>query len=132
MLRRLVGALRRRDVDSAMTELRSFFSSMPYDAEKQDENHYKTMFYLIFRLATGFYVRTEERTANGRTDAVLETQDTVYLFEFKLHGTARDALEQINSKGYMIPYEAGKKRIIKIGAAFDDELRTLKEWVVEE
>ena len=128
----LTRALKRREIDKAMNLLRSFFSSIPYDAEKQDENHYKTIFYLIFRLAAAFHVRTEERTANGRTDAVLETKDTVYLFEFKLHGTAQQAMEQINSKGYMIPYEAGNKKIIKIGAAFDDELRTLKEWAAEE
>ncbi len=128
----LTRALKRRDIDKAMNLLRSFFSSIPYDAEKQDENHYKTMFYLIFRLAAAFHVRTEERTANGRIDALLETKDTVYVFEFKLNGTAQDAMNQINSKGYMIPYEAGNKKIIKIGAAFDDELKTLKEWTAEE
>ena len=89
------------------------------------------MFYLIFKLATAFQVRTEERTASGRIDALLETKDTVYLFEFKLKGTAQAAMDQINSKGYMTPYQAGNKQIIKIGVAFDDDHRTLKDWVVE-
>ena len=126
----LTMALKRHDIEWAMQLLRSFFSSIPYDAERQDEAHYKTMFYLIFRLAAAFEVRTEERSAAGRCDALVETKDAVYLFEFKLHGSAQEALAQIDDKGYMIPYEAGGKHLYKIGASFDEELKTLKEWVV--
>ena len=129
-LMRLTRAVKQRDIDGAMRLLRSFFSSIPYDAERQDEAHYKTMFYLIFRLAAAFAVRTEERSAAGRCDALVETRDAVYLFEFKLRGTAQEALAQIDERGYMIPYEAGGKKLYKIGACFDDELKTLKEWVV--
>ncbi len=122
-------AFEEKRIDDGLNLLRSFLASIPYDAEKQDENHYKTMFYLIFRLASYFNVRTEERTANGRIDALLETPDTIYLFEFKLHDTAENALKQIDDKGYMIPYEAGHKQLVKIGVSFDDEKRTIKEWV---
>ena len=59
----LMYAFRVRDVDTAMQMLRSFFSSIPYNAEKQDENHYKTIFYLIFTLATDYVVRTEQCSA---------------------------------------------------------------------
>ena len=141
-------------IDDGLNLLRSFLASIPYDAERRDENHYKTMFYLIFRLASPFVVRTEERTASGRIDALLETPDTIYLFEFKLHDTAENALKQIDDKGYMIPYLpsppsplsifangegehdvitsncGGKvKNVVKIGVSFDDEKRTIKEWV---
>ena len=126
----LTMALKDHDIEKAMQLLRGFFSSVPYDAEKQDEAHYKTMFYLIFRLAAAFEVRTEERSAAGRCDAVVETEDAVYVFEFKLKGTAREALAQIDDRGYMIPYEAGEKQLYKVGACFDEELRTLKEWIV--
>ena len=129
-LLKLTMALHRHDVEQAMRLLRSFFSSIPYDAERQDEAHYKTMFYLIFRLAAAFDARTEERSAAGRCDALVETKDAVYVFEFKLRGTAQEALAQIDDKGYMIPYEAGGKRLYKIGACFDEELKTLKEWLV--
>ena len=113
-----------------MKLLQSFFSSIPYDAEKQDEHHYKTMFYLIFRLASAFVVRTEERSAAGRCDALIETDDTIYLFEFKLDGTAEEALKQIDDKGYAIQYEAGDKKIVKIGVNFDNERRTIERWLV--
>ena len=117
-------------VDDAMQLLRSFYSSIPYDAEKQDENHYKTIFYLIFRLAAAFEVRTEERSAAGRCDALIETEDTIYLFDFKLDGTAEEALKQIDDMSYAIQYEAGDKEIVKIGANFESDRRTIERWIV--
>ena len=130
--------LREGNPEDAMTLMRSFFSSIPYNAEKQDENHYKTVFFLIARLCTPFGVRTEEASAAGRSDMVVETQDAVYVFEFKLDGTVEEALAQIDSKGYLIPYEASAgadgrpKRLFKIGASFDAQTRTLGGWKVVE
>jgi ATP-dependent exoDNAse (exonuclease V) beta subunit len=81
-------------------------------------------------LATHYVVRTEERSAAGRCDALIETEDTIYLFEFKLDGTAEEALKQIDDKGYAIQYEAGNKRIVKIGVNFEKDKRTIERWVV--
>ena len=72
------------------------------------------MFYFIFRLASAFNVRTEECSAAGRCDALVETADAIYVFEFKLKGTAEEALAQIDEKGYLIPYQAGNKKLYKI------------------
>ena len=125
-------ALKNHDIETAMQEMKKFFAKIPYNAEKQDENHYKTIFYLVFTLITAFNTRTEQCTANGRIDLLVETRDAVFLFEFKLHGTAEEALRQIDEKGYAIQYENGSKKLYKIGACFDEELRTLKNWVVKE
>ena len=130
IIQRLVRAFRQGDVDGAMTILRAFYSSIPYDAERQDENHYKTIFYLVFTLATEYCVRTEQRSAAGRCDALIETEDSIYLFEFKLDGSAEEALKQIDEKGYAIQYEAGAKRVVKIGVNFDKDLRTIDRWIV--
>ena len=122
------------ELDQAMTLMRSFFSSIPYNAEKQDEDHYKTVFFLISRLCTPFVVKTEETSAAGRSDMVVETDGAVYVFEFKLDGTVEEALAQIDSKGYLIPYEVsvgadGKpKKLVKVGANFDSATRTLGDW----
>ena len=126
----LTDAMEERDVDRAMQLMRSFISSIPYNAERQDEAHYKTIFYLIFRIASEFCVRTEECSAAGRCDALIETEDAVFLFEFKFEGSAESALRQIDDKGYAIPYEAGEKAVIKIGANFDKSRRTLDRWVI--
>ncbi|MDR1174918.1 MAG: PD-(D/E)XK nuclease domain-containing protein, partial [Treponema sp.] len=63
-------------------------------------------------------------------DAVVTTKDTVYVFEFKLagRGTAEEALKQIDEKGYLIPWTAGGKKLVKVGAVFDPAARTLGEW----
>ena len=127
-------ALEDGELGQAMTLMRSFFSSIPYNAEKQDENHYKTVFFLIARLCTPFVVHTEEASAAGRSDMVVETERAVYVFEFKLDGTVEEALAQIDSKGYLIPYEAvtgadGRpKKLFKVGASFDANTRTLGGW----
>ncbi len=130
IIQRAMRSFRNHDIDAAMQILRSFYSSIPYDAEKQDEDHYKTIFYLIFVLATDYVVRTEERSAAGRCDALIETEDTIYLFEFQLDGTAEKALKQIDDKGYAIQYEAGDKKIVKVGVNFENDKRTIERWLI--
>ena len=133
-------AMRAGKLEDALLQMRAFFSSVPYNAERQDENHYKTLFFLIFKLCTPYLVRTEECSAAGRADAVVETADAVYVFEFKLdaNGTAEDALKQIDDKGYLVPYTVTKaadgspKKLFKIGVAFDAEKRTLGQWKIVE
>lgn len=127
---KLMTSLNDGDIDRAMILLRSFYSSIPYNAEKQDEDHYKTIFYLIFTLASEYSVRTEQCSAAGRCDALIETEDTIYLFEFKLDGTAEEALKQIDNKGYAIQYEAGDKKIVKVGVNFENDRRTIDRWVL--
>ncbi|MGM9985221.1 MAG: ATP-binding protein [Fibrobacter intestinalis] len=133
-------SFRQNRLEDAMAQIRAFLSSIPYNAERQDENHYKTVLFLIFKLCTPYVVRAEECSAAGRADAVVETADSVYVFEFKLDGsgTAEDALAQIDSRGYLIPYTAtpgtdgNPKKLYKIGASFDSEKRTIGEWLVRE
>lgn len=137
---RFTKALREGKIDDAMTHIRAFMSGIPYNAERKDENHYKTVLFLIFKLCTPYVVRTEECSAAGRADAVVETADAVYVFEFKLDSSATvdDALKQIDDKGYLIPYSAtlakdgSPKKLFKIGVAFDAEKRTIGEWKVVE
>ncbi len=66
-------------------------------------------------------MRTEQCSSAGRCDALIETDDAIYLFEFKLDGTAEEALKQIDDKGYAIQYEAGDKKVVKVGVIFDKE-----------
>ena len=137
---RFTKLLRERKLDDALVLIKAFMSGIPYNAEHQDENHYKTVLFLIFKLCTPYVVRTEECSAAGRSDAVVETADAVYMFEFKLdkNGSADDALKQIDNKGYLIPYTSSlandgtPKKLFKIGASFDAEKRTLGEWKIAE
>ena len=122
--------LQKGDIESCLERTRSFFASIPNDLENKTEKHYQTIFYLLFRLM-GQYVETEVKTAVGRADAVVKLPDAVYVFEFKFDGTPEEALAQINSKQYAVPYQADGRRVVKAGVNFDSATRTIGGWVVE-
>ncbi|WP_349834226.1 PD-(D/E)XK nuclease domain-containing protein, partial [Bacteroides intestinalis] len=53
----------------------------------------------------------------------------IYVFEFKLNGTAEEALQQIEDKGYLIPYQADGREVIKLGVEFSAEERNISRWL---
>ena len=59
---------------------------------------------------------------------VLETKDYVYIFEFKPDGTAAEALQQIEDKGYATPYQTDTRKVTAIGVSFSSETMTVEEW----
>ena len=126
------------DIDSVLSITKAYLSKIPYDAEKPNELHYKTIIYCLFLIITPYLVRCEEKSAAGRADIVVETANSVYVFEFKLNGngSAEDALKQIDDKGYLIPYtvthaaDGSPKKLFKIGVSFDAEKRTIGEWKI--
>ena len=71
--------------------------------------------------------------STGRSDCVVTTADAVYIFEFKLtgNGTAEDAIAQIRKQNYAAQYRAEGKKIVLIGASFDEDTRTIHEWTVD-
>jgi hypothetical protein len=97
--------------------------------ESKTEQYYQFIFYLLVTLM-GQFVQTEVKTAAGRIDAVIKTADTVYVFEFKTagHGTAEKALEQIDSRDYLIPYTADGRKLVKVGAEFSGQERGLSRF----
>jgi hypothetical protein len=58
-------------------------------------------------------------------------QDAIYILEFKMNGTAEEALAQINSKGYAIPYEADHRKVVKVGINFDSKTGNIENWIIE-
>jgi hypothetical protein len=121
--------LRAGNVDGFMTRTRSYFASIPYELSDQTERHYQLVFFLVFTLL-GQFTRAEVRSFKGRADIVVETKETVYVFEFKLNGTAEEALKQIDEKDYALPFKAGDCNVVKIGAEFDKDTRNIGRWIV--
>jgi hypothetical protein len=124
-----------KDIEGFMTSLKAFFATIPYDAIKQknrDEQYYQHVFYLLFTLL-GQFVQTEIKSNKGRADAVVKTADSIYVFEFKMdnNATAEDALAQINSKDYAIPYSADHRKTVKIGVEFSQTEKGVKRWLIE-
>jgi len=123
--------LQSHNIESFMVRLKAFFAGIPYTLNNKTEKHYQTIFYVFLKLM-GRYIAVEQASAVGRADVVITTADTVYVFEFKLsgNGTAEEALKQIDDKGYLIPFTAGNKRLVKTGAEFSKKTRGLSRWVV--
>ncbi len=119
--------LRAGDVDAFMERLRAFFADIPYELNNRTEQHYQIIFYLVFKLL-GQYIDAEVRSARGRADAVVKTTDYIYVFEFKLDGSVDKALQQIDDKGYLIPYTVDGRQLVKVGADFNKEDRNIGEW----
>ncbi|MCQ2308913.1 MAG: ATP-binding protein [Bacteroidales bacterium] len=127
--------LRQCRLDDMRDALTGFFASIPYDANYQErvwsyESHYHYTFYLIFRLLSCYTTFTEKENSRGRADMIVETTDYVYIFEFKLDGTAEEALKQIEDKGYAEPYAVDKRKLFRIGVAFSSEKKNIVEWEV--
>jgi hypothetical protein len=126
---KFIDDLQKDDIDAFMNRLKAFFAEIPYELNDKTERHYQTLFYLVFRLM-GQFAQAEVRSSAGRADTVVITGTTVDVFEFKLsgNGTVDDALAQIDSKGYLIPYSASGRKLVKVGVVFDPATRTLGEW----
>ena len=119
-------------MDGALQKMQAYLASISNRLSNKNEKDFQTVFYLIFNLLGG-YIRVEEDSAIGRADAVLHMPDIIYVMELKYDKTADEALQQIDDKGYLIPYSADGKRLVKVGINYDSDKRTIGEWkIVEE
>ena len=119
-------------VEDFMTRLRALFSGYHYDQMDLGnlELHYRNVIYLTMKLM-GFYTEAEMRTAAGRIDLMVKTPLYLYLFEFKVNGSSEAAMAQINDRDYLLPFRADGRTIIKVGANFDDSIRSISAWLIE-
>jgi len=120
------------DTEKIRDILTSLFASIPYTTNDAPFEHYfQSIIYIVFTLL-GQYAKCEIHSAKGRADCILETNKFVYIFEFKVDKTAKEALEQIEEKGYALPFKADERKIFKIGVNFDSKERLLNDWALEE
>ena len=131
---RMVRSLKAGDLEQFKMLLTAFLSSIPYSMhpKKETERFFHYTFYLILRLMSTLLIYTEKEQSQGRVDCVIETDKFIYIFEFKLDGTAEEALQQINDKGYAREYASDTRKLFKIGCGFSSETGTIGEWVVNE
>jgi len=127
--------LRIGDIEGTMNMLQAYFATIEYDAipkRLQVEKFYQFVFWQLFTLM-GQFIQTEVKSSKGRADAVVKTADSIYIFEFKMDekATAEEALAQINSKDYAIPYATDHRKIVKIGVEFSQTEKGLKRWLIE-
>ena len=134
-IKRAVLSLRRGQIDQFRQMLTAFLASIPYSMRRKDEErerYFQYTFYLLLRLMSVYTVYIEKEQSKGRVDCVIETPQFVYIFEFKLDGTAAGALQQIEDKGYAREYEADARPVHKIGVNFSSETGTIEGWACAE
>ena len=109
----------------------SFFADTPYEMIRDLELHYQNVLFILFKLL-GFYTEVEYHTSEGRIDLLIKTNRFIYLMEFKLEGTAEEALAQINERHYAVPFQTDDRTVFKIGVNFSSKTRNIQKWIVEE
>ena len=128
-IKKFVQDVKRGDIDGFMERLQSFLADCPYELAKDVELHYQNVLFIVFRLA-GLYTKVEYHTSRGRIDLVLQTDSYVYVMEFKLDGTAEQALQQIEDKQYALPFAKDSRKVYTIGVNFSSETRNIDKWIV--
>ena len=132
-------ALRANDTDLALRELQAYLEELPYvegfkkklEEVSAAEGFYEWSFYLIFSMLN-VYVQTQVKCARGRADMVVFMPDAIYVMELKLNGTAQDALDQIEDKGYAKRYATDPRRVVKVGIGFSVEKRAMTDYIIVE
>ncbi len=133
------------EIDGIRDVLTALFAGITYTLESDPFEHYfQAVIYLVFTLL-GRYVQCEMHTFTGRIDCKVGTRSFLYLFEFKRDVTAKEALAQIDSKEYALPFAADARKLYKtlpfaadarklykIGVSFDSKERKLVGWEVGE
>ena len=133
--RDLVLALKAGDTEKFRKHLTGFLADIPYtmrrkETERERERYFHYTFYLLMRMVSCYTVYTEKQQSEGRVDCIIEVSGYVYIFEFKLDGTAAEALQQIEDKGYARPYEGDGRKLFRIGVSFSSETGTVSDWKV--
>lgn len=115
-----------------MEELKTFLHGNPYGLTELDkrEKYFQSCLYLMLR-ALGFQPQAELQTCNARMDMMIQTSRFVYIFELKTNGTAQEAMNQINEKGYSLPFINSGKKIITIGANYSSSINNIDSWIIE-
>ena len=126
-------AVEEGDTDGMRKWFTALFALLPYpagaDTEAITEQNFQNVIFMALTMM-GKYARTEVHSAKGRADCILETDDYVYVFEFKRDVSAAEALKQIEEQGYAAPYSADKRKLFKIGVNFSSVERNITEWEV--
>ena len=129
-IQKFVHEIETGQLDAFFNRLKSFLADTPYELISEQERHYQNVLFIIFKLV-GFYTEVEYPPSEGRVDLVLKTNDYIYIMEFKLNGSAEEALQQIHDEHYAQPFQSDKRKIFKIGVNFSSKTRNIEKWIVE-
>ncbi len=119
--------VRKGDAEGFMHRLQDFFANGDYQVVGNTEKYFQNTLYVFFRLL-GFYVDVERHTTGGRMDVLIQTPDYIYILELKVNQTAAAALQQIEEKGYALPFASDPRQLFKIGINFSTDTKLIDDW----
>ena len=127
-------ALLNKDVDKVLSIIKAAIADLPTVVKKDMcENYYESVTHLIFRL-TGFNVVSELQSVAGRSDVIVTTKDSVFIFELKMdrgrifEEVVTEALSQIDANGYAERFAVSGKAMFKVGVVFSSEGKGMVGW----
>ena len=127
-------ALEKNNVDKVLSIIKAAIADLPTVVKKDMcENYYESVTHLIFRL-TGFNVVSELQSVAGRSDVIVTTKDSVFIFELKMdkgrkfEEVAEEALSQIDANGYAERFAVSGKAMFKVGVVFSSEGKGMVGW----
>ena len=135
-IQHVIDALESGDLDRLERLLTALLSETSYRMQRKGdpiecERYFQYTIYLVLRMISIYSVFIEKEQSQGRVDCIVETSDYVYIFEFKLDGSAEQALQQIQEKGYAKPYLTDPRKLYQIGVNFSSETGTIEGFKYE-
>jgi len=118
-------------MEDFFANLKVFFANIPYDITLKQEKYYQSLFYAILQFI-GLSIAVEVSTNVGRIDCVIETDNIIYIIEFKLNGTKEQAMQQIKDNNYPQKYQNQPKKIHLLGVEFDANKRNIGGFIIEQ
>jgi hypothetical protein len=120
----VLDGLRKLNFAQLQTQLKSLYASIPYEWYTNNkianyEGHYASIFYSHFA-ALGLHVAVEDSNKNGKVDMMIEFNNTIFIFEFKVveNQPTGAALQQTKEKHYAEKYQGKQLPIYLIGVEF--------------
>ena len=126
---RFVKDIEKGDADGFMRRLEAFFANGDYQIMGDAEIYFQNTLYVFFSLI-GFYIEVERHTTDGRMDILMQTPSDIYIIELKVNQTAAVALQQIEDKGYALPFANDPRRLFKICINFSTQTKRFDDWKV--
>ena len=123
--------INRDNMDGALSMLKEFLATVPYCDNTNYEGHYQQLMFVIFSILSNYRMEVEQRTHTGRIDITIRTKSRIYIMELKFNGSAKEALEQIKSRGYSDRFLLEGLPVTKIGINFSIDGNNITEWVIE-
>ena len=127
----LMRALKSASLEDLQEAINNTFAHIPYDLWRKDGEHfYHAIIHLLFSLL-GVYIQSEVHTKKGRADAVIQIEEGIFIFEFKLNQTAEAAIAQIKNRGYADYFKQRDKPVHLIGINFSSTEKAVAKLIWE-